>query len=265
VTSPKLNEKQRRIAADVLYQINEVGQNAYPRIVSLPSVETKDGIAVLTINLASSLFGLHSIDLNSIELPSILREKGKHCLNSLGVRAAFTYHEKGKEYCLFHQRGDKNQDHKYAWDIGAAGYIDPNKKGVKISSKRLSAWKAAKNELDEELFITVSGGVYPTNEGFAFFGLTRDTVTHTITLFGECKGTVKPDIKRIKRNLGKRVQDVQKCEIKPIEFANFIKSKGYWVPEAIVTAVFVLARRFAFDDIRKVFEDRNLGNVDLKP
>ena len=72
-------------------------------------------------------------------------------------------------------------------------------------------------------------------------------------------------LEEINDDLGGRVMKVENCEVSPDSFAKFIKKKAYWTPEAVTTAILVLARRYPLSKIEETFKRENLSEVNFDP
>lgn len=258
----ELSKTQRELCTKILQEIDKTGECGYPRVVAKPkTIEGKH----LEISLAPSLYGLHLVHHMAIPLDSVVKAAENHCLTSLGVRTVYIYEDRsdGKKYCLFHRRSAQNADYIGAWDIGAAGYINPSVHVFPEGTSRLSPFACARDEIREELKILS----LPDFGDFQFFGVTRNTVSPFISLVGQVKANSPPDLRRINQQLGKRVECVERCELKPEKIAKFMTEKRYWTPEAILPAVLTLeANGFNLPSIEEAFSKQvGLSDIELRP
>ena len=80
----------------------------------------------LVVTVGPSRYGLALIEEKKLNLPSAVTLRSMCVLNSLAVRVALVYEMDGHLWVECHQRkGGANATYKDAWDVSAAGYIDP--------------------------------------------------------------------------------------------------------------------------------------------
>ncbi len=190
-----------------------------------------------------------------------------------------TYRRAGRTFALFHQRSTENGDYAYAWDIGAAGYLNPDEKqpDVTMPDGLLSPFAQAQHECFEELgFPSIGTGSNP--EMMEFFGVTRDTRLGTTTLCGEWRmpsSLPPPDLEALNGGrLSRKVREIRECELTPDAFARFITElepgpggRPRMVAEALLLTVLVLSSHsFDWSDIEDVFDFFGvMKRVDLQP
>lgn len=267
--SAALTAKQRRAVEKVLTSLEIGGANAYPRLCAPPQVvEDPEGRdRRLRLVLAPSVYGAHLLNVYDVDIPSLRKVRDRCSLTSLGVRVSYTFPMDRQWRVAFHRRGVNNEDYAGAWDIGAAGYLDPvrHRPLQGLDPGTGSPYQAARNELAEELGLSMLSLPHPDN--VSFFGIVRNTLQGTISLTGECR-----DESRKKPPPGpesqSKVAEVASCNLDPESVGEFIVEKRYWTPEAIVTAVLTLeAHGFPRPAIEQAFKDAGMtnGRVRLSP
>jgi hypothetical protein len=180
-------------------------------------------------------------------------------LNSVAVRVAYTYAENGRQHCVFQQRkAAANATYADAWDIGAAGYIDPRKH---TDLGKISPWLASAKELAEELNIPLE--FLPNREHYQFYGVVKNCLSGQVDLLGECRGNYVPRLEKP----GPKVSQLQSCILEPEAIAHFLKARPWWVPTAIVNVILVLeAAGFERSVIEREFRKAGLARIlYLKP
>lgn len=259
------------LAKNVYDDIIEHNMNGYPRYVGLPKVLDDH----LVIPLAPSYYGIHQLATRGILVPSWPHDSVPY---SLGVRVAVTYRREGRWYTLFHQRSSDNGDYALAWDIGAAGYLNPDERSpnVSLTDGYLSPYAQAVHECWEELGFPRIGAA--TNaEVMEFFGVTRDTRLGTTTLCGEWRmpeGLI-PNVGELNgERLSRKVVRIRECELTPDAVARFFVqpepgsiSAPRVVAEALLLTVLVLnSHSFNWSDIEATFAAQKVMHVvDFRP
>jgi hypothetical protein len=250
----------------VLRTLKKEGSNAYPRLVGVPFFSTnKDGQVFFHIPIGPSRFGVALIEERRLGIPTAVALRSRHILNSLAVRVAYVYKKrnrknKSQRWIEFHQRKASTATYKLAWDVGAAGYIDPDRHKPEEAVDQVSPWFACANELVEEL--NIPAVELPNREHYFFFGLGRNDPTGQLDLLAYCDSPFVPNPNRAKR--GKYVKGFGRCLLTPKSVATFVASKGKWVPTAILTLILTLeAVGFAKDEIEYEFE--KCKDLDLEP
>jgi nucleoside phosphorylase len=245
-----LAEADERVKSDVdLNQDNEIknaieiirkgGSNKYPRLLGIPEItypRTGNVKSLLTIRLGPSNYGLTLISEKKFNLPSADALRETHILNSLAVRIALVFiGDDGKKYCEFHQRSPDNSTYKYAWDVSAAGYIDPERHFQPGNTNLISPWQTAHLELSEEL--NIAKEKLPHRDKYFFFGIGRNRPTGQIDLLGYCEYGERF---QIKRQNSKLVSAYDRCLLTPEAISKFIVEKKHWVPTAVITLYLTL-------------------------
>ena len=266
--SGRLSAIQARTAREVYKRLTEGHMNPYPRLVSLPTYVTRCdeyGHDELRIVLAPSVYGIHLLSMRKLPLPSI-RKNSNRAVSSLGIRFAYTYERDGRSFALFQQRSSAADDFACSWEIGAGGYVDPRRHQ---REGHLSLVMAAELELREEF--SLPEAAFPYKDNFVFFGVSRDVRTGDVSVAGECRGVLAPDLSRLASD---EIIGVAESELTPEAMASFLceprgsnsnDSKPRWVGEGIVQIVLVLeAHGFPRAEIERAFmAERVSSRIDL--
>jgi len=229
---------ERNALQEALSRLTKEGSNAYPRVVGLPRVEVRANKQNLIIEVGPSRYGIALIEEKRLTLPTAIDLRSHCVLNSLAVRVALVYEMGGSLWVECHQRkGGANATYKDAWDVSAAGYIDPENRDHRdpLDSNKVSPWRAAASELVEELGIP--GHQLFNREHCFFFGMGRNDPTGQLDLLAYYRASSPP---APDRPVTARVQSFDRCRLEPESIARFIKEKRYWVPTAILTLVLTL-------------------------
>jgi hypothetical protein len=257
--------------AESLTQVRErllkEGSNAYPRVAGLPSFTTNnDGQIEFRIPIGQSRFGVALIEERHLRIPTALALRSNLILNSLAVRVAYVYKKQnfsgGSEVWVeFHQRKAETATYKLAWDVGAAGYIDPHKHKTKEKDGYVSPWLACASELVEEL--NIPRVELPNREHYFFFGIGRNDPTGQLDLLAYCESPYVPNPRRRPRS--PYVKGYARCPLTPRSIAKFVASKRKWVPIAILTLILTL-ESFGFVRAEIESEFARIGaELDLEP
>jgi transcriptional regulator with XRE-family HTH domain len=258
------------ITAEEMRDINEVydrlkreRSNPYPRLVAPPEIVGTARGTVLLLRIGEGKFGVSLIAEKNLALPSATAFRARHVLHSLALRVAYVFENPdGSRWVECHQReGRGNATWKDAWDVGAAGYVDPLRHKEPRDPNRISPWQACCDEIEKEL--NVDGYELPHRDNYYFFGLAHDQPTGHLILLAYCHARLplNPD-----RPLAPLVQAYDRCELTPEAVADFIAEKRRWVPSAILTFTLTLeAFGSSKKDIEKAFAKRLPGNIDLSP
>lgn len=243
------------------------GSEGYPRLINFDLKRGTGNVKkIFQLEVAPSKYGLSYLaevteSNKKINLKEIVQLKKNHSLNSLAVRIGLVHKKKGKNYLIFHQRMPKeNATYEEAWDVSAAGYINPSFHSE--DGKTISPWLASKVELSEEL--TIPEELLPFRENYGYFGLIRNKFTGQLDIFGVATESGSYNIEDLNKNLlekeeKRRVKKIKECLLNPDSIAKFISDAEYWVPTAVVTAVFILgAFGYTMKSIEKSFEKENV-------
>jgi predicted nucleotidyltransferase len=255
----------RETLSEVHGRLTREGSNAYPRVVALPRLETASGVPsrpdLLVVILGPSRYGVALVEERRLKLPTAVRLRSHHVLNSLGVRVAYVYQAGGAYWVECHQRkGGPNATYKDSWDVGGAGYIDPERHKDPLDDTRISPWQAAAAEIAEEL--AIAPHQLPHRDHYFFFGLGRNDPTGQIDVLGYCLATNSPDPDRPPTA---RVNAYDRCELNPASVARFLSRKRRWVPTAVLTLVLTLeALDYSRDEIDETL-GALIGDVVLNP
>lgn len=214
------------------------GNSPFPRMCALPRliIERTGRESVLEISLSKGTYHLALAAERLPDLPAIRRVKTEYNLNSLAVRVAYIYKENQTWYMEFQQRSGENATYKKAWDVAAAGYLDPRRHGDLEDESVLSIVQAARHEMSEEMKIPINE--VPYKEDFYFFGVTRNVHTGQLDVLGYCIGERARD-KLSSGVTSEYVERFERCELNPEQLVRFIIEKQYWVPTAILNVMFV--------------------------
>jgi predicted nucleotidyltransferase len=254
------SSKEHAILSDVYKRLTDEGSNAYPRVVALPRIDN-NRTPLLMVQLGPSRYGIALVEERQLSLPTAVQLRSSHILNSLAVRVAYIY-KMGQAYWVeCHQRkGGPNATYKNSWDVGAAGYIDPNRHKDPLDENRTSVWQAAAAELSEELGIPKHQ--LPHSDHYYFFGMGRNDPTGQLDILGYCMGVhpLSPN-----REVTKRVKAFDRCELNPKSVAAFVRQKRNWVPTALLTLILTLeAFGYSKDEIEHAFATV-ITDVELGP
>ena len=218
----------------------------YIRLVEAPSVAGD----VLIVPYAESHFGVGLIRERNLQLPTALELRSDHLLNNLAVRVAAVYEDGTNTFVEFHQRQKVlNSSYAEAWDVGAAGYIHAKKYPDPYYENPVSVWKAAEDEILDEL--NAPDAAMPSRESYAFFGLGRNEETGQIDILGACflSGRLQAD-----RPPSAKVIAYDRCVLSPKDVVTFVIAKRRWIPTALMTLVLLLqARGFSRHSIENEF------------
>ncbi len=237
------------------------GMAGYGRIVSLPRVfrNSQTDRKEMIIELGDSCFGYHYIRvlthyLKDLDIPEFASLAKKCTMLSLGVKVALVFKKSEKNFVLLQRRGQKNFVRPGAWDLSAAGYLDPQVHS-EDNGKTISLWKAASMELKEELCLRK--GQVPYREKYYFLYLFRNTNSGLANVAGIVTSPFQYDVNdlnnRVKEKFSK-VSEVAACEINPKSIAEFIIEKHYWSPTAILVLLSTLGFfGFRASDIEREF------------
>jgi 8-oxo-dGTP pyrophosphatase MutT (NUDIX family) len=159
--------------------------------------------------------------------------------NPLTVNIAVVAHYEGREWVLIQERNtSKLAHHKGRCHASCAGMISPKRD---LQSLGLDVYAAARNELEEELGITVG------ERDFALLGLVRETDHGEIGLIFEV--SLAGDPNRLLNPAPDAFETIRvfSCELTPEHVAGFIRAKGG--PSAfsglgLATLIFSLLKRF---------------------
>lgn len=249
-----LREVRRRLAE---------GSNAYPRVTGRPIIRTDNGAGrqVLEVYVGESRYGVALVEERKLTLPTAVELRSKHILNSLAVRVAYVYRLGDEWWIEFHRRKTAlNATYEGAWDVGAAGYIDPDRHQDPDSPLRISPWMACAAELSEELGIPIAD--LPHRDHYYFFGIGRNDPTGQLDLLAYCRGVSPTDPGRPPTA---RVQEFGRCLLSPTTVTAFLAEKRRWVPTAVLTVFLTLEaigyKRVAIED---AFSELS-GRLDLAP
>ncbi len=259
-----ISRRESGLLKEVYRRLTKEGSNAYPRVVALPKI-VGDSIekekSVLNVEIGPSRYGVALVEERKLRLPTALRLRKSHILNSLAVRVAYVYERKGEKWLEFHQRkGGTNATYKNAWDVGAAGYIDPSRHGDPDVRGKVSPWLACAFELSEELGVPTFQ--LPHRDHYQFFGLGRNCPTGQLDLLAFCEAVVPPDVSR---SSTARVLKFGRCRLNPESVASFVLSRRRWVPTALLTVLLTLeAYEYPRARIHKAFSPL-AGRLHLDP
>lgn len=217
-------------------RLNKEGSNAYPRVVAPPEIIDDQNESTLRITLGPSRYGVALVEERRLSLPTAKSLRLSHVLNSLAVRVAVVSENKGEKFSHFQRRTvGGHGTYKGAWDVGAAGYIDPDKHRDPEDNKRISPWQACVDEIQTEL--NIAGYDLPNRDHYYFFGLASNSWTGQLDLLALCELPKPPDPTR---SLKPRVTAYDSCLLDPESIAAFALEKKRWVPTALLTLFLVL-------------------------
>ena len=249
---------------DVLRRLETEGNTAYPRVIALPELIATERGEVLSIFIGPNQFGVALVAERRIPLPTVVELRTHFVLNSLAVRVAVVYEENAEVFIEFHQRkAGRNATWPHAWDVGAAGYIDPapwpHGHRDPEDHSRISPWRACAAEITEEL--NVPSWQLPNRERYHFYGLARNDLTGQLDILGTCILSQAPNPDRVPSD---KVSRYGRCKLTPEDVARFVATQRRWVPTAILTLVLVL-EYFGFSraQIVEAFEEHK-ESIDLQ-
>jgi hypothetical protein len=257
-----LSKREIKLLTEIHWRLTLQGSNAYPRLVALPRLTSKKGSGeVLEIDIGPSRYGIALVEERGLSLPTAVALRSRFILNSLAVRVALVYEHERQNWVEFHQRkGGPNATYKRAWDVSAAGYVDPIRHRDPENPAKVSPWQAAAHELAEELGIPLVE--FPYRDNYHFFGVGRNDPTGQLDLLAYYASPFVPDPTRPPTP---RVSQFGRCRLDPESVASFIGSNKYWVPTAILTLILTLeAFGFTRDRIRESFAPL-VGKLRLGP
>jgi hypothetical protein len=259
-----ISRRESGLLKEVYRRLTKEGSNAYPRVVALPKIvgdSVKGEPSVLNVGIGPSRYGVALVEERKLQLPTALQLRKSYVLNSLAVRVAYVYERKGEKWLEFHQRkGGANATYKNAWDVGAAGYVDPSRHGDPDVRGRVSPWLACAFELSEELGIPTFQ--LPHRDHYQFLGLGRNFPTGQLDLLAFCEAVVPPDVSRPPTA---RVMKFGRCRLNPESVASFVLSRRHWVPTALLTLLLTLeAYEYPRIRIHKAFSPL-AGRLHLEP
>jgi transcriptional regulator with XRE-family HTH domain len=260
--SISLSAEERQNLQEVYRRLTSEGSNPYPRPVALPEVvQSESGGRTLRILLGQGKFGISLVAEKALELPTALALRSQHILHSLALRVAYVFDREDEHWVEFHQREEHgNATWKGAWDVGAAGYVDPLNHRDPRDESRISPWQGCVDEISKELGIPTYE--LPHRDHYRFFGLAREKSTGHIILVGYCHGSFIPDPGRKAMAL---VRAYDRCRLTPEAVADFIRAKRKWVPAALLTLILTLeAFRFSKARIERAFSSL-AGQLDFMP
>ena len=251
-----LNEVYRRLTLE--------RSNPYPRLVALPEPITMNSTRVLPIFLGRGKYGISLVVEKNLDLKTASEFRNRYVLHSLPVRVAYVFDDPpGETWVEFHQRAVEGiATWKGAWDVGAAGYVDPIRHRDPSSPGRISLWQTACDELEKEL--NLEGYELPHRDNCHFFGTSQDLPTRHINIIGYCHTHYRP---KENRETGALVARYDRCRLNPSDVARLIVEKHHWVPCAILVLILTLeANRYSKQEIETAFAkefSRSTNPIDL--
>jgi hypothetical protein len=272
------------------------GNLPYPRLYSLPYIKKAHGELVFNITLAPSHYGLGLADQFHIEVPRLVELRKKMPLASAAIRVALTYQLNvggtSKTFCVLQKRTVENMTYKGAWDVSAAGYINPNPDNVwNPKTKLLDLFAVALDELKDEIMLKVVPTTsLPTRESCYAFGMSHDQrAGHLDVIMEYHLGSPPPlngrtyktneklltDWNRIiKKNVDESklqnrkyyVDCVDLVELSPNLVAKFLVENPRWVSAGVLTLV-ILLRRYgnSMEVIHKAFREAGVTSLQINP
>ena len=257
-----LTRKQYQALDDTYKRITQERSNPYPRPVAVPEIIDGDYGRLFRILLGEGKYGVALVEERKLALPAALEARQKHVLHSLALRVAYLYKVNVRDeihMMEFQQRQPgPHATWPGAWDVGGAGYFDPENHADPRDRTRVSPWKGCMDEISKELGIP--GGELPHRDRCHFFGLANDQPTGHIILIGYCVGGYAPARNRPRTAL---VNDYDRCRLTPEDVADLILEKHKWVPAALLTSILTLeAFGFSRERIETAFA-RLAGQIDL--
>jgi hypothetical protein len=255
----------------VLKRLDKEGSNPYPRPVSIPKLSKTDKGTVMRLYIGEGDFTTQALREKNINIPILHETRSQYVFSTLALRVAYVSSIRDREpWVEFHQRDPvNNSTWQDAWDVGAAGYVDPQNHRYTESNKTISPKIACASELIEEL--ALKGHQLPFEDHFHFFGYAQDLPSRHIILLCLCESGYTPDPYRkppADERTGKQfVKGYDHCILNPDAIAEFIVLRKHWVPSAILTLILTL-EFFGYPktDIEQAFAKRRLQEfVDLSP
>ena len=247
-----LSEEETANLNEVYRRLTSEGSNPYPRLVGLPEPTTINRTnQILPISLGHGKYGISLITEKNLDLPSAEEFREHHILHSLPVRTAYVYDvNPGETWVEFQKRDIQGSaTWKDAWDVGAAGYVDPIRHIDPFNNSRVSLWQTCCDEIEKEL--NIPRYELPHRDNCHFFGTSLDLPTRHINILGYCHGYHVPNPERKTAPL---VSEYGRCRLTPDEVARFIVERYHWVPCAVLTLILTLeAKGFAKQDIERAF------------
>ncbi len=204
-------------------QLSKEGSNPYPRLVAVPETFDIGHERILRITLGPSKYGIALIRERNINVPTAQALRLSHVLNSLAVRVAVVRGENEEERVVeFHQRSELNGTYKFAWDVGAAGYIDSgsHKDPNDPIQERISPWQTCVEEIETEL--RIPGYLLPHRDKYVFFGVGMNEPTGQLDLLALCS---MPRNHLPVRTPKDRVKAYKSCHLDPETVSTFILEK----------------------------------------
>jgi transcriptional regulator with XRE-family HTH domain len=244
-------------------RLQDERSNAYPRLAGMPETYREGGESVLRIPIAPSKYGVALIRERHLTLPTAQTLVLRHILNSLAVRVLYIFRDRdGREWGELQQRQFReNATFAGAWDVSAAGYIDPFRHEDPRVPGQISPSRACASELEEELRIPLAE--LPYRDNYYFFGVGRNDTTGQLDILGYCLGDFVPEPARKTSPL---VSRYDRCRLDPESVAQCLVEKGRWVPTALLTLVLALEARGKYP--RQEIEDSLqscVGRLNLQP
>jgi transcriptional regulator with XRE-family HTH domain len=231
--------KQFQSLDDAYTRIKTRFSNRYCRAIAIPDIVENEKGRLFRIQLGEGTYGVSLAEERKLPLSSVLENRTKHILLSLALRVAYVFKEQRDDayyWMEFHQRREgTNATWPLAWDVGAAGYFDPDNHTDPDEPTRVSPWQGCADEIAKELGIPKFA--LPHRDHYFFFGLANDQPTGHIILIGYCKDGYPPAPNRERMAL---VRDYDRCRLTPEEVANFLLRKHKWVPAALLTSILTL-------------------------
>ncbi len=216
------------------------GNNQYPRLIHKP-IEINGSLHLI---LGKNNFFITDLSSRIPAFPNLRSFMQEHIVNSLAVRVCLVFQESNQKIIAFQKRGESNSTYSEAWDVAAAGYIDPIKH-IHNEYKKLSAYVTARNELVEEQNIEFLD--LPNQERFSFFGICRMELTNSFDIIALCETDQDIGRHRSPRESVKKVSEFGYCALNPKDVADFIAEKKYWIPGAIIS-LYMTLRYFGFSN-----------------
>ena len=231
--SPRL----RRELDEVYRRLTEEGSNPYLRLAGNPTTLTEDDRVTLQVPIGPSRYGVALITEKNLMLPTAQLLSWQHILNSLAVRVAYIFTDTdGRKWIEFQERQQReNATYSGAWDVSAAGYIDPQRHEDPREPGLVSPWRACASELQEELRIPRAELLH--RDHYYFLGVGRNDPTGQLDLLAYYLGSYVPDTGRKPSAF---VCSYDRCPFEPESVAAFVRSKRHWVPTALLTLVLAL-------------------------
>jgi transcriptional regulator with XRE-family HTH domain len=237
---------------DVYRRLTLERSNPYPRLVALPKPIALDSSRILPVSLGRGKYGISLVAEKNLDLKTAAEFRNHYILHSLPIRVAYLFDDPpGETWVECHQRScSGNATWPGAWDVGAAGYVDPIRHRDPTARKRISLWQTACDELEKEL--NLEAYELPHRDNCHFFGTSQDLPTRHINILGYCHTHYKPKPDRAQAPL---TLAYDRCRLTPDAVAQFIVDKHHWVPCAILTLILTLeATGYPKQAIEEAFE-----------